>query len=72
MALGTALFIKSGFTPPSAYQTRHVKNQRRERALIEACFKIQQRLVLADFNAPSADRSQVTAATDAVLFRVIG
>ena len=40
--------------------------------MIEACFKIQQRLVVANVNAPSADRSEVIAAADAARFRVIG
>ena len=49
-----------------------LKTRRRERALIEACFKIQQRFVVDNVNATRADRSEVIAAAHAARFRVIG
>jgi predicted kinase len=49
-----------------------IKTRRRERALIEACFKIQQRFILDNVNATRADRSKVIAAAHAARFRVIG
>ena len=49
-----------------------IKTRRRERALIEACFKIQQRFVLDNVNATRADRSEVIVAALAAHFRVIG
>ena len=49
-----------------------LKTRRRERALIEACFKIQQRFVVDNVNATRADRSEVIAAAHAAHFCVIG
>lgn len=49
-----------------------LKTKRRERALIEACLKIQQRFVLDNVNATRADRSEVIAAAHTARFRVIG
>ena len=49
-----------------------IKTRRRERALIEACFKIQQRFVLDNVNATRADRSQLIVAAHPAHFRVIG
>jgi hypothetical protein len=44
----------------------------RERALIEACFKIQQRFALDNVNGTPEDRSAVITAAHAARFRVIG
>jgi len=44
----------------------------RERALIEACFKIQQRFALDNVNGTPEDRSAVITAAHAAHFRVIG
>src|SRR5207248_9780679 len=49
-----------------------LKSHRRQRALIEACFKIQQRFVLDNVNATRADRSRLIVAAHAAHFRVIG
>jgi predicted kinase len=49
-----------------------IKTRRRERALIETCFKIQQRFVLDNVNATRADRSELITAGHAARFRVIG
>jgi len=70
---GKSSFYKERFYATHLRINRDMlKTGRRERALIQACFKIQQRFVLDNVNATHADRSEVIAAAHAARFRVIG
>jgi hypothetical protein len=68
LALGNS-FYKERFHTTHLHINRDVlKTKIRERALIEACFKIQQRFVLDNVNATRANRAQVIEAAHARAF----
>jgi predicted ABC-type ATPase len=70
---GKSSFYKERFYATHLRINRDMlKTRQRERALIEACFDIQQRFVLDNVNATRADRSEVIAAAHVARFRVIG
>ena len=70
---GKSSFYKERFYATHLRVNRDMlKTRRRERALIEACFKVQQRFVLDNVNATRADRTELIAAAHAARFRVVG